>query len=83
MNRATQNLNFVEEIKMARQLTFTMDEDEGNMIISCLAVKPFQEVVDLIGKLQAQYQLQLAQQAEPVPAEDNVVQLVKEDGSPA
>jgi hypothetical protein len=68
---------------MARQLTFTMDEDEGNMIISCLAVKPFQEVVGLIGKLQAQYQLQIAQQAEPVQAEDNVVQLVKEDGSPA
>ena len=39
-------------------LIFTVTEDEGNKIISALAVLPFQEVVGLISKLQAQYQAQ-------------------------
>ena len=62
---------------MARQFIFSVDEDEGNVIIGCLAVKPFQEVVGLISKLQTQYQAQLIAQAAPVPAEDNAVQPVQ------
>jgi len=64
--------------------TFAVTEEEGNAIISALAVKPFQEVVVLVSKIQAQYQQQVAvnNQAAALAALE-VPAAVKEDGSPA